>query len=173
MPSPYSSKAIANTFIDIAERRGSPKLSPMKIQKLVYFAHGWHLAFYGSPLIRDEIQAWKFGPVVQEVYHEFKEFGNEGIDRKATDLAYEADDLHQVIPVVEEDDESAHYVINQVWEIYSPFTAVQLSNMTHNEGSPWMEISKQFEDELPRNIDIPDELIRRCFIRMKEEGRGA
>jgi uncharacterized phage-associated protein len=76
MSAPYSSKAVANTFLDIAKANNVADISPMKLQKLIYYAHAWHLAFLGQPLIKEEVQAWKFGPVIPDVYFEFKECGN-------------------------------------------------------------------------------------------------
>ena len=66
-----SAKAIANYFLD-----KSIDLTPMKIIKLVYIAHGWHLAITDKPLIEDYVQAWEFGPVIPDLYHEFKKYGN-------------------------------------------------------------------------------------------------
>ena len=56
-------------------------VSPMKLQKLVYFAHGWHLAIHNRPLVNEQVEAWKFGPVFSDLYHQIKSFGNEKIDR--------------------------------------------------------------------------------------------
>jgi uncharacterized phage-associated protein len=61
---PYPAAAIANEFIKVAKRNGV-LLTPMKLQKLVYFAHGWYLALLGKPLINEPVEAWKFGPVIQ------------------------------------------------------------------------------------------------------------
>ncbi|MFQ5632018.1 MAG: Panacea domain-containing protein, partial [bacterium] len=57
----YDSRLIANYFIDFARKDGVA-ISPMKLQKLVYFAHGYYLAITGQPLIEEEIQAWRYGP---------------------------------------------------------------------------------------------------------------
>lgn len=172
MPAPYSSKAVANAFLSLAEAAGV-SISPMKLQKMVYFAHGWNLVFFDTPLIKDEIQAWRFGPVVQEVYHEFKEYGNGAIDRRATDLRFSEHDLEREVPEVDREDEQVWELLREVWKIYAPFSAIQLSNMTHAEGSPWKAIADKYKDELPRNVDIPDELIKECFEMMRKEGRGA
>ena len=82
---PCSSKAVANYFLDIAERDGKT-LNPMKLQKLVYIAHGWHLAIRRRPLIRESVEAWKYGPVIADLYHEFKKFGNMPITERATEI---------------------------------------------------------------------------------------
>ena len=42
--------AIANFFITLGVERECPP-TQMKLQKLVYFAHGWHLGLYDQPLI--------------------------------------------------------------------------------------------------------------------------
>ncbi len=49
----------------------------MKLQKLVYFAQGAHLAKYNSPLSMKHLQAWMYGPVIPEIYQisNFREAG--------------------------------------------------------------------------------------------------
>jgi uncharacterized phage-associated protein len=42
-------------------------MSPLKLQSLLYFAQGWHLAVHGEPLFPEPILAWRLGPVVEEV----------------------------------------------------------------------------------------------------------
>lgn len=54
----YSAKEIANYFLELSAKKD---ISPLKIQKLVYIAHGWHLALYGEPLVQDELaEAWEY-----------------------------------------------------------------------------------------------------------------
>ena len=81
----YSALAVANEFLEIAER-GNMGLSPMKLQKLVFLAHGWHLAIHKAPLVREGIEAWQWGPVISDLFHEVKEIGRESIDGRITDL---------------------------------------------------------------------------------------
>ena len=69
----YSAKAPANYFIG---KYGRFKISPLKLQKLVYISHGWHLAIFDRELVDDEYaEAWQYGPVFPSLYHEFTEFG--------------------------------------------------------------------------------------------------
>src|SRR5277367_2017193 len=82
---PYDSKAVANYFLDRADQSGK-KLDPMQLLKLVYFAHGWYLADSGAPLIDEMVEAWRYGPVIPSLYHEFKAFGKNPITRKASNL---------------------------------------------------------------------------------------
>jgi uncharacterized phage-associated protein len=82
----YEAKAVANHFLDLAQdSRGT--LSPMKIQKLVYFSHGWHLSINnGRALIDEAVQAWTYGPVIPSLYHEFKKYGNGPITSPALSM---------------------------------------------------------------------------------------
>ena len=78
----YSAFAVANYFLRLGRDSGE-EITPLKIQKLVYIAHGYHLAFTASdnspnglPLVDDEFaEAWQYGPVFPSLYHHFKRFG--------------------------------------------------------------------------------------------------
>ena len=69
---------IANYFIKSSFRTGD-ELTPMKLIKLTYIAHGWHLGLYDSELIDEPVYAWKYGPVVQSIYQDFKWYGDNQI----------------------------------------------------------------------------------------------
>ncbi len=56
---PVSAKLVANYFLKKAAAEGVT-LDPMKLQKLVYIAHGWHLGLLGAPLLRSPIEAWTY-----------------------------------------------------------------------------------------------------------------
>src|SRR5579864_2329863 len=76
---PYPALTIAKWFIAWAEAEGD-ELSNLKLQKLLYYAQGHHMAAHGRPLFTEPIQAWSHGPVVPEVYHQFKAFGSSSIE---------------------------------------------------------------------------------------------
>lgn len=62
--SSYSAKDIAMAFVKKAIESGKP-VTQMQLQKMVYFAHGLHLAnTKGEPLVKEEFQAWRYGPVI-------------------------------------------------------------------------------------------------------------
>ena len=128
----YSAKAIANFFINRYGRNG---ISPLKLQKLVYIAHGWNLALRDEVLVNDEYpEAWKYGPVFPSVYYEFRDFGRQPVDRLATDL----DDNFEIItPKVNKEDEKTSRLLNKIWEVYGKYSGTKLSQLTHNDGSPW------------------------------------
>lgn len=171
MPAPYSAKAIANMFIEKAKETGLRDLSPMKLQKLVYYAHGWHLAFADAPLIDDEVEAWEFGPVVVDLYHAFKKNGMSHIEEPATELTFK-EKFDIATPLIDPDDEGARGVIEEVWRVYSQYTSIQLSNMTHAPGTPWALISDRFNGNLPPHQKMPNELIRETFLEKLKAAEG-
>jgi uncharacterized phage-associated protein len=94
--------------------------------KLVYIAHGWMLGLYGRPLIRDRVEAWRYGPVIPRLYDAVRAYRGEPVTEL---LAVPLD--QSPLSAIDED------VIKQVSEIYSAFGGLQLSALTHREGSPW------------------------------------
>ncbi len=154
----YSAKAIANYFI---VKYGKYGLSPLKLQKLVYIAHGWYLALSdGEPLIDDEYaEAWQYGPVFPSLYYEFKDFGPKRITRKAEDVTFSDDeDVEFFVPEIQGDDDRTRKLLDRVWDVYRKFTAGQLSSLTHADGTPWHQVRR--ESPGMRNVHIPNELIR-------------
>lgn len=74
---------VAKFFIEIAAHQNAANsgdlMTNLRLQKLLYFAQGWHLARYGTPLFDAPIEAWDYGPVVPEVYQEYKANRGNGI----------------------------------------------------------------------------------------------
>ena len=115
----YDVRAIANWFLDRAKKDGE-QLTSMKLQKLAYVSHGWHLAFYEEPLIHEAVEAWKWGPVFRSLYREFKEYGSMPIDKRAT--AFDGASLEErVIDIADYGEGSAQTaaLLESIWKVYS------------------------------------------------------
>jgi uncharacterized phage-associated protein len=146
---PVSSTILANTILEIGFQKRVP-VDPMKLQKLMFFAHGWHLAVVGSPLASEGFDAWQYGPVNRPVYHEFKRFGANPITEYAKEqLTPEAEPASYVM---NKSNKKAYDIIYGVWEKYSAFTAMQLSEMTHEEGTPWAVARSQGMSGIPDHV---------------------
>jgi uncharacterized phage-associated protein len=50
--------------------------SQLKLQKLVYYSEGWHLAYFEHPLIDENFEAWVHGPAVRSLWDHYKGRGN-------------------------------------------------------------------------------------------------
>jgi uncharacterized phage-associated protein len=97
-------------------------MSNMKLQKMLYYEQGFHLAVFGTPLFEEDIEAWMYGPVVPAVYEVYKDYGYNGIDPG------EAEEISL------SDREQA--LFDEVYKVYGAYSAIGLMNMTHRE-SPW------------------------------------
>ncbi len=138
MATTSSAQTVARWFVEWAHSNEAD-LSNLKLQKLLYFAQGEYLARTGGhPLFADRIDAWQHGPVVKEIYHDYKSFGTGDVTPDDSH-PFEWDDV---------DDETAQFLI-QVWNTYGGFGAWRLRNITH-EQPPWRDV---FEPNRP-NIEI-------------------
>lgn len=119
----YSALSVANYFVHKSLETGI-ELTPMKVLKLVYIAHGWHLALYDEPLINETVQAWKYGPVVPSVYGSFRQFGNKQITMTAP-----------IQSGLLDGNKSAF--LDRIWDVYKNYNGIELSAITHKPGTPW------------------------------------
>jgi uncharacterized phage-associated protein len=90
MKTPLTAMAVAEYFLTLQEEEAGDLISHMKLQELLYYAQGLHLALNGRPLFDDTIEAWTHGPVVPTVYREFKRFGEiPSLFKRAMDTLFE------------------------------------------------------------------------------------
>ena len=127
----------------------------MKLQKLVYIAYGFYSAFRDEMLFPDTIQAWEYGPVIPKLYHELKRYGF-GAVLEPIPFAVRSGELDQNGP--------EYNVIKGVWDAYKQFEAIELSSLTHQDGSPWSTARKAGNGA--KNIAIPFETIRDHYREM-------
>lgn len=126
----YKALDIANKLLSkAADVCGGDLMSNMKLQKMLYYEQGYHLAAFGTPLFDEDVEAWMYGPVVPSVYEHFKEHGAGGImpeTEKPIELAEDEEDL-----------------FNDVFDAYVDFSAYGLMRKTHGE-SPWRKTTTGF-----------------------------
>ena len=63
---------IAKYFLYLDNTNEGDGVSNLKLQKLVYYAQGYYSAIFDNPLFSNEISAWTHGPVISDLYHEYK-----------------------------------------------------------------------------------------------------
>ena len=160
---PYDARRVANFFLD------KRPLTQMKLHKLLFYAHGWHLGFKDKPLLDEVLEAWTYGPVVPSIYAEFRSFGSSPIDVPACWMNPKNGRLDPA-PPVDSDDGFAGRLLERVWKVYKGFTALELSAMTHNPNSPWSQARKGYSGVI-QSPEIPDSLIRKHFKRRIKKTR--
>ena len=148
----HDARAVANWLIGKA-LDAKETLTPLQVIKLVYFAHGWTLGFYARPLFYQDVEAWRHGPVVADVYHSLKQYGGNAITDK--------------IPGIDErqfyDEEND--IISQVFDVYGSLSGLQLSALTHQKGTPWARTIKSYR----QGAVIPNTLIQEYFEGIRDE----
>lgn len=150
----YNPLTIANYFIYKSIDEGVP-ITPMKVLKLVYIAHGWHLGLNKEPLITEQAEAWKYGPVVQSVYKSFKIFGRNDIDGiKFYNLGDKRE--FEELKGCSED----RLFLDKIWEIYKGYSGTQLSSLTHMPNTPWYTVWHKNGGSLREGAIIPNSLIK-------------
>lgn len=112
----------------------------LKLQKLLYYSQAVHLVRMEALLFSDEIQAWRYGPVIPNVYRIYKDFGFEIIKSN--------DDDHTDKQLTDGQLKS----IDMALEYYGEMSSIRLVNETHSE-DPW----KNVYDENKRDIVITTE----------------
>lgn len=145
----YTAKEIAKWFLvrnnSAIKEFDAEALTHLKLQKLLYYAQGIHLAYLNEPLFKDELLAWEHGPVAPRVYDEYK--GNREIDFNPSEEDLE---IFRKIQGVED----SRNVLEVVYDHYGKYSAWHLRNMTHDE-RPWLET--------PPNSVISKDLIKEYF----------
>ena len=143
--SAVSALAVAEYFLFLAAEdfTATAPITPMKLQKLAYYAQGYSLALHDRPLFHEPIHAWPYGPVVQPLYDAYKRYGGGPIPLAD---GYDSTQLNTGIMLL----------LNQVYGTYGPHGAWTLSAMTHAE-QPWRDT--------PQRAVIPTELMRDFFAR--------
>jgi len=163
----YTPSHVANFLLDKSEEENIP-LSQLKLIKLVYVMYGWVLATLDRRLFDEPIQAWRFGPVIPSLYHEFKHFKAGPIKGRSIQL-----DVHEGINVLDMNiiepriphDDKALVILEKAWDVYKHFPAMALVEKTHANGTPW---SKHYQAGV-HNIVIPDTEIKEHFLGKIEE----
>ena len=105
------------------EPNGGERLTNLKLQKLLYYQQGFHLAFFGTPLFAEDVEAWMYGPVVPAVYDEYSASGSSALP-----------EVKEPVSLSEDEEE----LFNEVYDAYREFSAIGLMNRTHSE-RPWLD----------------------------------
>ncbi len=145
---PYKPVQIANEII--ARFGATGDIDPMKLQKLLYFTNGWHLALRGEDLINERPQVWRYGPVFKSAYRTFNRYGSRPI------LAPEPFSPFGGAPErVENMEPALDQFLYWIWNEYGNKSGPALSDETHKIGTPWQQIAESRGYVVPENTVIP------------------
>lgn len=143
-----TAQEVADYFLSLVDDEVGDNLSNLKLQKLVYYAQGFHLAVTGEPLFDENIEAWVLGPVVPELYRAYKSY-------RAAALPVSED-----FNILKFDGNTLE-ILDEVYTVYGQFSAGRLVEMTHEE-PPWKTT--------PSNAIITHDKLRTYFKTLVNDG---
>ena len=135
------------------------EVTPLMLQKLLYFIQGVYSALYGRPIFEEDCRAWVHGPVYPEVYELFRDFKYNPIDDARFAL------LEGTADALTEEEKR---VIDLVVNTFGMYGGKVLEKITHNE-DPWMEARKGYGDSIPSSELLPKDRIMRYYVAINEK----
>ena len=131
-------------------RKSEWTVSNLKMQKILYIAHMYHLGYYNEALVSGRFEAWDYGPVHPDLYHRVKVFGAGPVK----DIFRSYGDL--------EEDGKERKMLDAAADQLADFSSAQLVAATHREDGAW---AKHY---IPgaKGIEIPNEDILNEFQRI-------
>ncbi|GHV28253.1 hypothetical protein FACS1894167_04780 [Synergistales bacterium] len=144
----YLLKLNGEQYAALGTEEPDTDISPMKLQKLLYYCQGYALAILEEPLFKDPIEAWAYGPVINSVYQEYKGYKGGYIPVPSASSEVRIDETAEKM---------ARLVMNDKGR-YSPGT---LCEMTHRE-APWKEVFAPRENN-PLSLDTMREYFSSLF----------
>lgn len=102
------------------------EITPLALQKILYYAQGFYQAFFGKFLFEEDCQAWVHGPVYADIYEKYKEFKSANI---SIDIDYDIEDI-----IVDEKKE----ILDAIIKYFGYYNGKALEKMSHYE-TPWIK----------------------------------
>lgn len=134
----------------------------LKLQKLLYYAYSEYLLRTGQKLFKEPIVAFKYGPVVEEVFHKHRHYGSSTIDYQEDEHFNASTDVTLPASVVRvvasQPGIIAAECILEVMARYRDVDAREMVDKTHQVGGPWDRVY------IPgMNCEITDDIIKSYY----------
>lgn len=126
-------------------------ITQISLQKLLYFAQGFHLAYRRECLFADKIYAWKFGPVVRTVFDQYRVFGRQLITPDSPHLICMGGKLPGNRAQLTAENQ---VFLEDIWATLGKKLPFELVQLTHKKGSPWHQVYREHEGQIPHDTEI-------------------
>lgn len=139
---------VANYYITKSKLQNENPMTPLKLQKLCYYAQAWSMVWDGKELFPEEFQAWVHGPANYKLYKKYDHIIKDGIitkvDRGFNKRVFNKDQIE---------------TLDAIWEAYGKYSGTYLEQLTHQE-KPW----KQTRGKLPAGASC-DKVISKSIMK--------
>jgi len=126
------------------------EVTPLALQKLLYYSQGFYKTFYNEFLFADDCEAWVHGPVYKEIYFKYRDYGYNPIEDKSIEF--------ENINLTEAEEE----LLDSIIDNFGCYSAKTLERMAHSE-RPWRFTRKNLKPEEKSNKIIRKDLIADYF----------
>lgn len=132
-------------------------ITPLALQKALYYVQGFYYAFEGRFLFDEDCEAWVHGPVYRYIYNRYSSYRFDPIES------------------VEAFDESVFTtsekaILDSVIKNFCCYSGKTLEKFTHLE-KPWLHTRDGLPVDVHSNRIIPKKLIGEYFVAVKEKFR--
>lgn len=135
------------------------EVTPLMLQKLLYFIQGISYALYNQPMFVEDCEAWAHGPVYPKVYDLFRDFKYNPIDDARFVI------LDGIADELTDDERKA---IDLVINTFGLYGGKVMERITHNE-VPWRNARRGFDENIPSNELITKESIKSYYEAVNKE----
>jgi uncharacterized phage-associated protein len=151
MPEQLTCFDVADYFLSLVNKESGDSISNFKLQKLVYYAQGFHLALFGKSLFNESIEAGQNGPTIPALFDKYKVYENKPINSPETidSLKYS---------------ESTKELLETIFREYGQLSPGKLREMIYGE-IPWINGFKK-ENKIVSNDDL-----KKYFMTQIQDGK--
>jgi uncharacterized phage-associated protein len=158
---PYDARAVANFLLDYAAEK-KMEVTLLWLQKIIFYAHGWYLSKKERPLVEQEFEAWEYGPVVRALWDSLKGSGKKPLPPSTR--ARRFDVIENAYKDIDDQlDDEAKLFLKEIFDAYALADALDLSNATHIQGSPWDQIWNAPNGSVTVGMKMSNDEIRKWF----------
>ena len=150
---------VANYLIKKSLKENKHFLDLLRINKMTYLCFGWASAITGEYLFKDRIEAWRLGPVIPNLYHQFKHYGVRFIEEPSKEINFAT--LETYVDTVDKKEVGKEIIkiIDKVWATYKGLRASTLIELTHTKGTPWSQVYESYD----KGTEIKKESIKAFY----------
>ena len=162
----YDALHLANSIIRYTWTKKSPynEICLLKLMKLCYITLGNYLAVKEDDFFEDEVYAWKYGPVIYSIWHEFKGFF---LYNEITCWGGHGESFRIKNEDRKDKDTFLWKLVRDVCDKYKDVNPNGMVELTHGKGTPWYDHKVELLNG-ERNIIIKKEEIRKYYQNHKD-----
>lgn len=145
---PISANDVADWFINQVDRQAADCVTPLEIQRLVFFAQAWYLANNGRAMFKEDFEAWATGPVEPSIFMRFEHLASSSIPEIEGAREIGGDRLE---------------VLKSVQDQYGCYKNRKLAELSREPGGPWENARRGLAPEAASSAVITKEAMKKFY----------